>query len=216
MRRPPCLEILIRIALVGPRFRTIGGWLYRRAENLLAAMLTLMFAAFILQIVFRYLLNLPIGWTNEISVVLWIWLVLFGAAFVVREEEEIRFDTHSTGQPVRACAGSCSWFPPLRWSSFYAASLPGGRRLRHLHEGREDGVPEDTVRLALFDLHRFRRCDHRALSLAGREDAARRGAERSSTPPRPGPAYDLASRSRSRSSPITAPGIPSACRLATP
>ena len=77
---------------MNPRFRTIGGWLYRRAENLLAAMLTLMFAAFILQIVFRYLLNLPIGWTNEISVVLWIWLVLFGAAFVVREEEEIRFD----------------------------------------------------------------------------------------------------------------------------
>lgn len=69
-----------------------AGWLYRRAENLLAAMLATMFAAFILQIVFRYLLNLPIGWTNEISVVLWIWIVLFGAAFVVREEEEIRFD----------------------------------------------------------------------------------------------------------------------------
>jgi hypothetical protein len=32
------------------------------------------FAAFILQIVFRYLLNLPIGWTHEISVLLWLWL----------------------------------------------------------------------------------------------------------------------------------------------
>ncbi|MEQ1956095.1 TRAP transporter small permease [Mesorhizobium yinganensis] len=75
-----------------PTPRRIGGWLYRRAENVLAAMLALMFAAFILQIAFRYLLNLPIGWTNEISVILWIWIVLFGAAFVVREEEEIRFD----------------------------------------------------------------------------------------------------------------------------
>ena len=55
-------------------------------------MLLAMFAAFILQIIFRYLLNLPIGWTNEVSVILWIWIVLFGAAFVVREEEEIRFD----------------------------------------------------------------------------------------------------------------------------
>ncbi len=72
--------------------RRAGGWLYRRAENVLAAMLALMFAAFMLQIVFRYLLNLPIGWTNELSVILWIWLVLWGAAFVVREEEEIRFD----------------------------------------------------------------------------------------------------------------------------
>jgi C4-dicarboxylate transporter, DctQ subunit len=58
----------------------------------LAAMLAAMFAAFLLQIAFRYLLNLPIGWTNEISVVLWLWLVLWGAAFVVREDEEIRFD----------------------------------------------------------------------------------------------------------------------------
>ena len=75
-----------------PGMRGIGRWLYARAENVLAAMLVAMFGAFILQIVFRYLLNWPIGWTNEISVVMWIWIVLFGAAFVVREEEEIRFD----------------------------------------------------------------------------------------------------------------------------
>ena len=70
----------------------LGGWLYRRAENLLALTLAVMFAAFILQVIFRYLLNWPTGWTNELSVILWIWLVLWGAAFVVREEEEIRFD----------------------------------------------------------------------------------------------------------------------------
>lgn len=69
-----------------------AGWLYRRGENILAAMLGLMFAVFILQIVFRYLLNLPIGWTSEVSTILWVWLVLWGAAFVIREEEEIRFD----------------------------------------------------------------------------------------------------------------------------
>lgn len=69
-----------------------GDWLRGRAENLLALMLLGMFVAFLLQILFRYVLNLSIGWTNEISVVLWIWIVLFGAAFVVREVEEIRFD----------------------------------------------------------------------------------------------------------------------------
>ena len=72
--------------------RTIGAWLARRAENIAAAMLAAMFAAFLLQIAFRYLLGLPIGWTHEISVVLWLWLVLWGAAFVVSEREEIRFD----------------------------------------------------------------------------------------------------------------------------
>jgi TRAP-type C4-dicarboxylate transport system permease small subunit len=55
-------------------------------------MLGIMFAAFILQIIFRYVLNLPIGWTHEVSVIMWLWLVLFGSAFVIRESEEIRFD----------------------------------------------------------------------------------------------------------------------------
>ena len=74
------------------RLKALGGWLSRRAENVLVLMLGAMFAVFILQIVFRYLLNLPIGWTHEISVILWLWIVLFGAAFVTRETEEIRFD----------------------------------------------------------------------------------------------------------------------------
>jgi C4-dicarboxylate transporter DctQ subunit len=72
--------------------RTLGAWLARRAENILAAMMAAMFLAFLLQIAFRYLLGLPIGWTHEISVVLWIWMVLWGASFVVTEREEIRFD----------------------------------------------------------------------------------------------------------------------------
>jgi TRAP-type C4-dicarboxylate transport system permease small subunit len=55
-------------------------------------MLGAMFGAFLLQIAFRYAANLPIGWTHELSVILWLWLVLFGAAFVVSEREEIRFD----------------------------------------------------------------------------------------------------------------------------
>lgn len=70
----------------------LGAWLYRRAEDILMAMLATMFFAFLLQIVFRYVLNWPTGWTNELSAILWIWIVLFGAAFVVKEEEEMRFD----------------------------------------------------------------------------------------------------------------------------
>jgi TRAP-type C4-dicarboxylate transport system permease small subunit len=77
---------------MNPKLFVADRWLRRRAENILALMLLGMFVAFVLQIVFRYLLNLSIGWTNEISVVLWIWIVLFGSAFVVREVEEIRFD----------------------------------------------------------------------------------------------------------------------------
>ena len=72
--------------------RVACSWLTRRAENVAAAMLALMFVAFILQIAFRYLVDFPTGWTHELSAMLWVWLVLWGAAFVVSEREEIRFD----------------------------------------------------------------------------------------------------------------------------
>ena len=72
--------------------RQAGAWLRRRAENVAAAMVAVMFFAFIIQIVFRYFFNFPVGWTSELSVLMWLWLVLWGAAFVVKEREEIRFD----------------------------------------------------------------------------------------------------------------------------
>lgn len=66
--------------------------LTRFAEFIAALLLAVMFLAFIAQIVFRYLFDFPIGWTSEVTVIAWLWLVLWGAAFVVTEAEEIRFD----------------------------------------------------------------------------------------------------------------------------
>lgn len=62
------------------------------AEKVAVILLAVMFISFIIQIVFRYFLNLPVGWSLEVTVICWLWLVLWGAAFVVREREEIRFD----------------------------------------------------------------------------------------------------------------------------
>jgi len=67
-------------------------WLQRRAENIAAGLLAVMFLAFIVQIVFRYCFNFPIGWTSELTIMTWLWLVLWGSAFVLKEKEEIRFD----------------------------------------------------------------------------------------------------------------------------
>ena len=103
--------------------RRAAGWLRRRAENLAAAMLGVMFVAFIIQIVFRYFFNFPIGWTSELSVILWLWLVLWGAAFVVKESEEIRFDliSGSAGRRARIAIGIVA---ALAVVILYAASLP--------------------------------------------------------------------------------------------
>jgi TRAP-type C4-dicarboxylate transport system permease small subunit len=64
----------------------------RAAEAVLVAMMAMMFVAFITQVVFRYLLNLPLGWTEEASTLLWLWGILWGASFVMRNSDDIRFD----------------------------------------------------------------------------------------------------------------------------
>ena len=67
-------------------------WMRRRAENVVAGLLGIMFVAFLIQIVFRYFLNFPIGWSSELSVVTWLYMVLIGSAFWLKETEEVRFD----------------------------------------------------------------------------------------------------------------------------
>lgn len=74
------------------RLISLWAWLRRRAENVLALLLLSMFVTFLLQIVFRYLLNLPIGWTVEWVSIAWLWGILFGYGFVVRETDVIHLD----------------------------------------------------------------------------------------------------------------------------
>ena len=104
-------------------FQKAAGWLRRRAENVATGLLAVMFVAFMVQIVFRYFFSFPIGWTSELSVVTWLWLVLWGAAFVVKESEEIRFDLISAaaGPRTRRIMGIVT---AISIVALYAASLP--------------------------------------------------------------------------------------------
>jgi TRAP-type C4-dicarboxylate transport system permease small subunit len=70
----------------------IAAWLRKRAENVIVALIAVMFVSFLLQIAFRYLLNRPLGWTDEVTVLCWVWLVLWGASFILSDKDEIRFD----------------------------------------------------------------------------------------------------------------------------
>lgn len=79
----------------------VGRWLAARAENILAVALGVMFLLFILQIVFRYVLNLSSGWAYELSAILWVWIVLFGATFVLRKRDEVRLDIIYSSVPSK-------------------------------------------------------------------------------------------------------------------
>jgi len=92
---------------MNPVLRQVGVWLKHGAEGVLALMLATMFLAFLTQIVFRYFFNLPTGWTSELTVTMWLWMVLWGAAFVLRDNEEIRLDLLYSGasRPIRRVMG---------------------------------------------------------------------------------------------------------------
>jgi C4-dicarboxylate transporter, DctQ subunit len=102
---------------------TLGAWCRRRAENVLVLLLATMFVAFLTQIVFRYFFNLPTGWTTELTVVTWLWMVLWGAAFVLRDDEEIRLDLVQAAASPRLRRGMAG-LVALALVVLYGWSLP--------------------------------------------------------------------------------------------
>jgi C4-dicarboxylate transporter, DctQ subunit len=75
--------------------KKLTAFLHKRAEDVLVTMMGAMFVAFIMQVALRYLLkhfNFNAIWTEEVILFSWIWGILWGAAFVNSNHEDIRFD----------------------------------------------------------------------------------------------------------------------------
>ena len=88
-----------------------------------ALLLASVFGVFLLQIGFRYVLLMPVGWTVEWVTIAWVWVILFGAAFALRDGDLIRLDVVYLAVPpgVRRvfdvisgliCAGVLAWTLP--------------------------------------------------------------------------------------------------------
>ncbi|MEP4547044.1 MAG: TRAP transporter small permease [Saccharospirillum sp.] len=80
----------------------IATWFRHATNAVAAAMLAVMFISFLITVLFRYVLNWPAGWASELSTMMWVWLVLFGAAFTLGERDEIRFDIFYSNVPPLA------------------------------------------------------------------------------------------------------------------
>lgn len=73
--------------------RTLLKWFTRGAEFIAALALAAIFAIFLLQILFRYVPFLdPIGWSVVLISLLWVFVIFFGCAFIVRESDHVTFD----------------------------------------------------------------------------------------------------------------------------
>lgn len=67
-------------------------WFSRGTEFVAAALLAALFLTFVLQIIGRYVLQQPFGWTLELCLALWVWIVFWGNAFIVRDRDHVTFD----------------------------------------------------------------------------------------------------------------------------
>ncbi|MEQ9692089.1 MAG: TRAP transporter small permease [Bauldia litoralis] len=56
-----------------------------------ATAFAVLFGVFMLQIFYRYVLNHPLSWTQEIAEILYVWIVCVGAATIVKEREHVTF-----------------------------------------------------------------------------------------------------------------------------
>jgi TRAP-type C4-dicarboxylate transport system permease small subunit len=57
-----------------------------------ALLFAALFVVFLVQIGARFLFDRPLPWTDELAVVLYLWVILWAAAFVVPEREHVAFD----------------------------------------------------------------------------------------------------------------------------
>jgi len=57
-----------------------------------AGLFATLFGVFVLQVGARFGFNKPLPWTDELAVVLYVWVILWCAAFVVPEKEHVVFD----------------------------------------------------------------------------------------------------------------------------
>lgn len=62
------------------------------SNHLTAGLLFSMFVVFVLQILFRYVLGLPVLWTVEWLTIAWLWGILFSFTFVMKTGDMIRLD----------------------------------------------------------------------------------------------------------------------------
>ena len=80
--------------------RNILGGFSRLTEMIAGGMLAAIFLIFLLQILLRYFFT-PAGWTLEMIGILWVWVIFFSCAFVVREQDHVKFDIIYLSVPRR-------------------------------------------------------------------------------------------------------------------
>jgi TRAP-type C4-dicarboxylate transport system permease small subunit len=62
------------------------------AQALGGALFVALFGVFVLQVVSRFVFDRPLPWTDELAVVLYVWIILWACATMVPTREHVMFD----------------------------------------------------------------------------------------------------------------------------
>ena len=120
------------------------------------------------------MLNKPLGWTEEVTVLCWVWVVLWGASFILSDQDEIRFDI-VYGPRLGARAPRLHGDLQRRAGRAVRRFAAGDLELRAVHEAREVGLPRHALRLSVLDLRDLRGRLHRQARADRVERAPRQG-----------------------------------------
>ena len=101
-------------------------WLQRGADVIGAALFATLFVVFLVQITARFGFNRPLPWSDELAVVLYVWVILWACAFMVPTREHVAFDLvyHAMGPRTRRgmriagallIGGLAAWALPGSW-----------------------------------------------------------------------------------------------------
>ena len=140
--------------------KAISKWFSRSTEFIAAMMLAAIFFTFLIQIFTRYAAKIawlmpippvsdwmtslqPLGWTVNLISLLWVWVVFFGCAFIVRERDHVTFDILYLAAPLpirRILAyisavgliGIMIYAMPAMWDAVFANRLMDLKKLQTL------------------------------------------------------------------------------------
>ena len=112
--------------------------LQRGADAVGVGLFATLFAVFLIQITARFVFNKPLPWTDEVAVMLYVWVILWAAAFIVPEREHVMFDLvwNAVGPGPRKAmrvlghamiGGLAAWALPACWD--------------YVHFMRREGTP---------------------------------------------------------------------------
>ena len=101
-------------------------WFKKTANAIGGGLFLMLFIVFVIQVTARFGLNKPLAWTDELAVILYVWIILWAAAFVVPEREHVAFDLlwNSAGRRTRQVmkimgnlmvGGLALWAIPATW-----------------------------------------------------------------------------------------------------